>query len=121
MPTVADLQADLARAHEEHKRFREQVRTLAIVTAQEQGWCTPGLNEGLRSLGLRETSEKFRVHVTYEVTGTPSNDEPSEEWIKSSLQHDDGGSEASISLDHDWEDVTIEVVETTVSGHGHIA
>ena len=51
----------------EFDEYRKQVRTVAIRTASERGWCDDGLNRVLGELGLPK-KQRFRVPTTITVT-----------------------------------------------------
>lgn len=47
--------------------FRTKVRDKAIEVSKEEGWCTEGLNNTLRDLGLDPYVQKWRVSLTVDV------------------------------------------------------
>lgn len=67
---VDRLIEDLGRERAAFAAFKDQVRELAIDKAAELGWCTPGLNDALRELGLDPKVTRWDVAVDVTLTGT---------------------------------------------------
>lgn len=74
-PTKAHIQTELEdvrqalyRIQSEFHTFKQQVREIAIETAESEGWCKTGVNDVLDSLGLETLTNKFSVTATLEVT-----------------------------------------------------
>lgn len=96
--------------------FHRTVAQVAVRFATEHGWCAE-VKEALSEMGIdpelaQPPLYEFTVVRTYRVTArrTDSNlyVEPEEHFIRSSLKDD-------LDLDADWEDVSVEVIDTDVN------
>jgi|SRR5688572_6942791 hypothetical protein len=81
--------------------FRDKVRTKAIEVAKEEGWCTEGLNQALRDLGLDPYAQKWRISLTVDVEADDEYDAKS--LVEGML---DGASDViNYDIDHSVDEV----------------
>jgi hypothetical protein len=55
-------------AEDELARFKALVRTVALDVKQSEGWCKPGFNEVMGTLGLEKLPDYFEVKLTVVAT-----------------------------------------------------
>lgn len=82
MPTKVEVERELARTKDEVillrgklEDFRTQVRDKAIEVANEQGWCSAGLNETLEELDLPKVPSSYKRTSLIRVTHAWENDD----------------------------------------------
>jgi hypothetical protein len=109
---IVDPQSEL-------ESYKQRVRRLAIRVANDEGWCSSGLNDALEELDLAPYAGPFSFHGTVRLTGTVTRVDGDRVYYESPFQLGTISRYVRVASDDSDVRVTnVRVVQYTEDEHG---